>query len=48
MYGAQSGLAATAAPAAALPFTGFSVVWFALAAVTLFTTGLALVRLARR
>jgi hypothetical protein len=48
MYGAQSGLAATAAPAAALPFTGFSVMWFVLAAVTLFTAGLALVRLARR
>lgn len=48
MYGGHSGLAATAAPAAALPFTGFNAAWFVLAAVTLFTTGLALVRLARR
>jgi hypothetical protein len=48
MYGTHAGLSATAAPAAALPFTGFSVAWFVLAAVTLFTTGLALVRLARR
>ena len=48
MYGAHSGLAATAAPAAALPFTGFNVAWFVLAAVTAFTTGLSLVRLARR
>ena len=48
MYGAHSGLAATAAPAAALPFTGFSVAWLGLAAVTALTTGLSLVRLARR
>jgi hypothetical protein len=47
MYGAHPGLSA-ATPAVALPFTGFSVAWFVLAAVTLFTTGLSLVRLARR
>jgi LPXTG-motif cell wall-anchored protein len=49
MYGGNGAAgAAGAAPLAALPYTGFSAIWLVLIAVTLFTTGLATVRLARR
>lgn len=49
MYGHQGIAGVTAAaPVATLPFTGFSAIWFVLAAVTLLTTGIAIVRLARR
>ena len=49
MYGGN-GAAATAgaAPLAALPFTGFGALWLVLVAMTLLTTGIATVRLARR
>ncbi len=49
MYGGH-GIAgiAGAAPLATLPFTGFNVIWLVLAGVTLLTTGMAVVRLARR
>lgn len=53
MYGghgiAGAGLGAGAGVASgALPFTGFSVLWLILVGVTLITTGIAAVRLARR
>jgi uncharacterized membrane protein HdeD (DUF308 family) len=53
MYGngvPNSGVAGVvaAAPVATLPFTGFSVIWLVLAGMTLLTTGIAAVRLARR
>jgi hypothetical protein len=58
MYGGQGiagagvggGLASTGVGVAggALPFTGFNVLWLILVAVTLVTTGIATVRLARR
>jgi hypothetical protein len=48
MYGHHGVAAAGAAPLATLPFTGFSLIWVALAAVTLLTTGIAAMRLARR
>jgi hypothetical protein len=48
MYGHNGVAAAGAAPLGALPFTGFSALWLVLAAVTLLTTGMAVVRLARR
>lgn len=49
MYGSNGAAAsAGAAPLAALPFTGFSLIWLLLVAVTLLTTGIAAVRLARR
>lgn len=49
MYGHHgiAGVAGTA-PMATLPFTGFSAIWLVLASVTLLTTGIAVVRLARR
>ena len=49
MYGARSGIAgASGGTLASLPFTGLSVIWLVLAAVTIVTMGTALVRLARR
>ena len=49
MYGGHgvAGVTATA-PLATLPFTGLSVMWVVLAAMTLLTAGIAMVRLARR
>jgi hypothetical protein len=46
MYG-RSAVGATGLAAGTLPFTGLNLIWFALAAVTVFTTGIALIRLAR-
>jgi hypothetical protein len=48
MYGTRTGLATGPGLVAALPYTGLNVVWLVLAAVTLITTGIAIVRLARR
>ena len=50
MYGHKgvAGLGASSAPLATLPFTGLSLIWIVLAAMTLLTTGIAVRRLARR
>jgi hypothetical protein len=47
MYTERSALAASGLAVGTLPFTGLNVMWLVLAAVTIFTTGLALIRLAR-
>jgi hypothetical protein len=47
MYTERSALAAGGLAVGTLPFTGLNVMWLVLAAVTIFTTGLALIRLAR-
>jgi hypothetical protein len=47
MYGGRSAIGAGAVAAGTLPFTGLNLVWIVLAAVTVFTTGIALIRLAR-
>jgi hypothetical protein len=47
MYMGRSAVAASGLAVGTLPFTGLNVMWLVLAAVTLFTTGVALVRLAR-
>lgn len=47
MYGGRSAIASGGIAAGTLPFTGVNAIWFVLAAVTVFTTGLALIRLAR-
>lgn len=46
MYG-RSAIGASGLAAGTLPFTGLNMMWLVLAAVTVFTTGLALIRLAR-
>ena len=47
MYMGRSAVAASGLAVGTLPFTGLNVMWLVLAAMTLFTTGVALVRLAR-
>lgn len=47
MYMGRSAVAASGLAVGTLPFTGLNVMWLVLAGVTLFTTGVALVRLAR-
>jgi hypothetical protein len=47
MYMGRSAVAASGAAVGTLPFTGLNVMWLVLAAVTLFTTGVAVIRLAR-
>jgi hypothetical protein len=48
MYMGRNALAASGLAVGTLPFTGLNVMWLLLAALTLFTSGVAMVRLARR
>jgi hypothetical protein len=47
MYMGRSAVAASGVAVGTLPFTGLSLMWLVLAAMTLFTTGVAVIRLAR-
>jgi hypothetical protein len=47
MYMGRSAIGASGVAVGTLPFTGLNLMWLVLAGVTLFTTGVALVRLAR-
>jgi hypothetical protein len=47
MYMGRSALAAGGLTVGTLPFTGLNVMWLMLAAVTIFTCGVAMIRLAR-
>jgi hypothetical protein len=47
MYMERNALAASGLAVGTLPFTGLNVMWLVLAAVTIFTCGVAMIRLAR-
>jgi hypothetical protein len=47
MYMGRSALAASGVAVGTLPFTGLNVMWLVLAAMTIFTCGVAMIRLAR-